>query len=92
MSHSMISKSKDYSSKDFQGDMEITGMTGNISMLDDELIVHSHITFSDTEYRSFGGHLNEMKISATLEIMLFPLDVDLKRSKDSSTNINLLDL
>ena len=85
------SVNKEYVSKVFEGDFEITSLIGNVSTMEDKVVIHSHITLSNTEYNTFGGHLNEVTISGTLEIMLHPLEVDLKRKKDEETQLNLLD-
>ena len=44
---------------------------GNISIKKGELFVHNHITFSDINYKSRGGHLSSATITATGEFYLF---------------------
>lgn len=58
-------KEKKYSAQDFVGDFEIVSLTENISTMNGETYIHSHILFSDENINAFGGHLNECVISAT---------------------------
>ena len=38
-------------------EMEITKLSGNISVKDGQVFVHAHITLADNTGRAFGGHL-----------------------------------
>ena len=54
-------KDKTYHRKQFIGEYELTSLIGNISIKDGKPFSHTHITFSDTNYRVFGGHLFDAK-------------------------------
>lgn len=84
-------KDYEYHSKEFEGEFEVLNITGNVAMFENEQVVHAHITLGDTEYNSFGGHINEGIVSPTLEIFLTPLD-RLERKFDEKTKLKLLDL
>ena len=57
-----------YYKNEFNGTFEITNLTGNITTMNGEYYAHLHITCADEKSKCFGGHLNECRISATLEI------------------------
>lgn len=80
-----------YSTKTYNQPLEVTNVSGNIARHDDELIVHAHGTFSDTEMQCLGGHIVEMKVSGTLEIILTETS-PLTKLKDDETGLKLLDL
>lgn len=73
---------KKYHSSEFSGSMEISNITGEISLKDpetvsdktDEINIHTHITFSNEKFESFAGHLEKLIVGGTLEIFLFKID------------------
>lgn len=83
---------KEYSYKTFNEPLEIISLLGNISTLDNKIIIHSHITLSDPEMKVYGGHLKEATISATCEIILTKINKEIKRALDRTTNLNLLEI
>ena len=82
---------KKYSTKQYSQPLEVTNMTGNVSVLDDELVVHTHGTFSDTEMHVVAGHIVEMTVSGTLEIF-FTETSPLQKVADEETGLRLFDL
>lgn len=83
---------KQYCSKTFSEDFEITSLIGSISMKEGEIIPHIHITISSSNFHLYGGHLFEAFISATCEVILETIDGIIDRKLDPSTNLFLLDL
>lgn len=81
---------KEYYSVDLSGDMEIVSLTGNISQINGEVYLHSHIALGDTEYNVKGGHLNLAVISATGEIIIDIIDGDVDREFNDDVGLNLL--
>ena len=69
---------------------EIVTCTGNISLMDENPIVHAHIVLGDVEGKTIGGHLfSETKIYAA-EIDLQELTgKPLKRAHDHTTGLML---
>ena len=63
-------------------------LIGNISIKDGVPFVHTHITFSDTEYKVFGGHLFDAKITATGEIILMVADSKIDRQFNENVGIH----
>ena len=63
-------ENKKYQKRNFDEHYELLSLIGNITYKDGVPFVHTHVTFSDTEYIVFGGHLFDAKIIATGEIVL----------------------
>ena len=61
---------KSYHRKHFKGEFELTSLIGNITIKDGKPFAHTHITFSDTNYRVFGGHLFDARITAAGEFIM----------------------
>ena len=59
-----------YHRKHFNGEFELTSLIGNITMKEGKPFAHTHITFSDTNYKVFGGHLFDAKITAAGEFIM----------------------
>lgn len=78
---------KDYDRKIFNGDYELISYMGNISLKDGERFIHSHISFSDSKYNVFGGHLFDAKISAAGEFILFSGDKNINRYFDNDVGL-----
>src|SRR4030042_1234586 len=50
--------------------LEISNLTGNVSVRDDKPMVHAHITLCDCEGNAYGGHLAEGTIVFACEFVL----------------------
>ena len=61
---------KSYRQKTFKGEYELTSLIGNITLKEGKPFSHTHITFSDTEFRVFGGHLFNANITAAGEFIM----------------------
>ena len=61
---------KSYHRKHFKGEFELTSLIGNITMKEGKPFAHTHITFSDSSYKVFGGHLFDAKITAAGEFLI----------------------
>ena len=78
---------KAYHRKTFKGEYELTSLIGNITLKEGKPFSHTHITFSDTEFRVFGGHLFNANITAAGEfIMQFGSD---EIDREMNTEIGL---
>ena len=82
---------KKYYSTTFEDDFEITNLTGNISVMNDEPYLHVHGTFANISGNCIGGHLNKAVISATSEIIINIIDGDVKRKFDEGIGLNLIE-
>lgn len=83
---------KSYIKKVFEGEYEFTSLSGNISQVEKEIIVHCHVTITNDNFNAFGGHLFQGTVPATCEILLLPLTKSLKRKRDKMTGLNLIDV
>ena len=81
--------SKSYITKQFNGEYELTSLIGNITMKDGVQFSHTHITFSDMEYRVFGGHLMDAKITAAGEFIMHPGSKEIHRELNSDIGLPL---
>ena len=68
---------KVYKKSTFSGEYELTSLVGNITIKKENLFVHSHITFSDSRFRAYGGHLFDCKIAAAGEFIIWSKWFDL---------------
>lgn len=82
---------KEYNRYTFEGDFEITSLTGNFTVKDDEPYIHLHINATDEKGKAFGGHLIDGRISGTCEILVQLVPVPVGRILDETTGINIFD-
>ncbi|MEY8467892.1 PPC domain-containing DNA-binding protein [Faecalibaculum rodentium] len=82
-------KTREYHSEKFKGIFEITSLNGTITTMDGGLYPHIHVTFADEKYKVHGGHLNKCVISATAEIVLMILDLEIDRQASQEVGLNL---
>ncbi len=82
-------KTREYHSEKFKGIFEITSLNGTITTMDGGLYPHIHVTFADEKYKVRGGHLNKCVISATAEIVLMILDLEIDRQASQEVGLNL---
>ena len=61
---------KDYIKKQFLGDYELTSLIGNVTIKENQHFVHSHITFTDIDFKAFGGHLFDCRVAVAAEFVL----------------------
>lgn len=81
-------ESKEYTEERFRGQFEVTNCTGNIGP--DK--VHAHITIADDEFRAFGGHLAEARVSGTFELIIHLADEPLRHDRDDRTGLDVFAL
>lgn len=83
-------ESKQYEDRSIQEDLEITGMVGNIALMENKLIIHAHGTFSRKDFSVIGGHVKKLIVSATCEVHLTRLSGKMERVYNEQTGLNLL--
>ena len=69
--------------------VEITSLIGNITEMNGEPYLHIHINVADENGKAYGGHLNEVRIGGTSEIVITVLDGAVGRKKDQITGTGL---
>ncbi|MCT4584814.1 MAG: DNA-binding protein [Peptostreptococcaceae bacterium] len=82
-------QTKEYLKYEFEEEFEITSLIGNITRKDEKPYIHLHINLSNKDMQTFGGHLNEAYISATCEILIDIIDIDVDRQIDEDLNLNI---
>ncbi len=83
---------KQYVDKTFDEQMEITNLTGNISLKDNKPYLHLHATAGRRDYTCVGGHLLDARINGACELVVddFP-ENSFGRRFDEETGLNLYD-
>jgi len=84
--------SKKYKEKALPGIFEATSLVGNAALFESEPLIHGHINLSDDEMRSFGGHLVEATVSATMELMVQDLRSSKMKKYDERIGLKLFEL
>ena len=82
---------KQYFRKRLEEPFEVTNITGNVALYKGSLIVHAHVTLSDRDMHAFGGHVVELSISGTLELV-FTSTTKLVKDDDPVTGLKLFAL
>jgi predicted DNA-binding protein with PD1-like motif len=73
--------------------LEITSLQGNISWDGNEPVAHVHGVFSDETMAAYGGHVKDLGVGGTCEILLHRwYSGQLTRALDEQTGLKLLDL
>jgi predicted DNA-binding protein with PD1-like motif len=82
-----------YTEMDFEQELEVISLTGNISRKSDgSLFPHIHCVLSDTDMSVFGGHLFKGLVGPTLEIYMFTVPGEIRRTARTGHSLELLDL
>jgi predicted DNA-binding protein with PD1-like motif len=82
-----------YQFESFDKPLEITKLTGNISLKDGIPFVHAHVTLSDSSGSCVGGHLAPGTIVFACEFLIETFDGPaFKRSMDEETGLPLWSL
>ena len=82
-------RDRSYHRKQFIGEYELTSLIGNITLKESKPFAHSHITFSDTDYHVFGGHLFDAKITAAGEFIIQFGKNEINREMDERVGLPL---
>ena len=80
---------KVYHKKEFNEPLEIASLLGTVTEKDGKPYLHLHATLCDAEMRTHGGHVNELYISATCEMILRLIPGQVGRKPDEATGLNL---
>ena len=79
-----------YEWQEFSDNLEILSLQGNLAWVDGEPFWHVHGTFGGRDFASVGGHVKEMVVGLTCELLVTPLDAPLTRVFDDETGLKLL--
>lgn len=81
-----------YHFTDYTDMVEVVSLTGNVTLKDGEPFIHMHGVFTDTTNQAFGGHIVDMRVGVTLEVVLTPLPSAFMRVPDEYCGLALIDL
>lgn len=81
---------KEYENHEITEDLEVVGIIGNLALFDGAPVIHMHGTFSRPDLSVIGGHVKQLIVSATCEVVLRVLTGTLRRQHDPETGLNLL--
>ena len=81
---------KKYEAREVNEALELTSLLGNISHIDDKPFAHLHGTFGTRDFQTLSGHLTKAVVSATAEIVIQMTNLDVNRTHDEETGLNLL--
>lgn len=85
-------ESKQYLDREFDEQMEVLSLVGNVAMHEDELLVHTHVTLGRRDYSVVGGHLRQGVVRPTLELYLNAGSEPLQRTVDPKYGLPALEL
>ena len=80
---------KIYEKQSFNNHYVLLSLIGNVSLVNDKPFIHTHISFSDTEFKVFGGHLFDAKVIAAAEFCIFMSDYHLHRELNCNIGLSL---
>ena len=86
------SSAKVYERVDFEGDLEIGSLVGNITRFEGEAFVHAHVVVGGRDTVAHTGHLMAARCGATVEIFLHDFGGAIHRAPDPNIGLNLCQL
>ena len=82
---------KRFMPRTLEGEMEICALTGSVTRRGTELYLHLHGSLADADGNVYGGHVNEIRVSATAEIFIRLLPGEVNRRLEEESGIFLMD-
>ncbi len=83
----------DYVDQKFDRELEVVSLTGNISRKSDgTLFAHTHCVLSGADMQVVGGHLFEAVVGPTLEVYLWTIPGEIRRTTAPDRSLELIDL
>lgn len=79
-----------FQSNDFKGDFEISSIVGTINTMNGEYYSHLHMTASDPDGKTVGGHLTRAIVSMTCEMVIRIIGGTVDRVYNEELHINQL--
>lgn len=83
---------KDYTPIEFDEQVEVLNMSGDITMYNHEPVVHIHVVVGKKDGTAHGGHLLTATVRPTLEIILNESPSYLSRKMDHAIGIPLIQI
>ena len=85
-------KTRKYSYKTFEDDLEILNLSGNIDSMNRQPLPHVHVTLGRRDFSVIGGHMDEGSSANMVEIGIWKLPGKLVKAKDEEIGLNVLQL
>jgi uncharacterized protein len=82
---------KMYKKIPIDGQHEVIGMSGDIALYQGKPVVHTHMVVGNRDGTTSGGHVLELNVSPTLEVMLTVDPVTTQKRFDPATDLTLID-
>lgn len=83
---------KKFVSNTFEGELEMTSLSGSVTEKDGKPYLHLHAAFAGPDGKAVGGHLVEAVVSGTAEIFVTALGGAMGRRTDPVTGLNIFDI
>ena len=64
--------SRKYEEREFREQMEVTGLTGDLTLKDGKPFLHAHATFGRRDLSVLGGHVVSADVWPLLEVVIVP--------------------
>lgn len=81
---------KTFYRREFNEPMEISGLTGTVTTKEGAPYLHLHVTLCDAQLAAHGGHANELRVSATCEMVIRIIPGTVDRQLDEQIGLNLM--
>ena len=78
-----------YHQQTFDFPMEISSLLGTVTRKSGEVYLHLHATVCGSNLTARGGHVNELRVSATCEMVLRTLPGEVGRVRDPAVGLNV---
>ena len=82
---------KMYKKIPINGQHEVIGMSGDVALYQGKPVVHTHMIVGNSDGTTFGGHVLDLNVSPTLEVMVTEDPVTMQKRFDPATDLTLID-
>jgi predicted DNA-binding protein with PD1-like motif len=82
---------KMYKAMTFTGQMEVASMIGDIALYNGKPAIHTHAVIGFPDGTTRGGHVIEMHVRPTLEVMVTVDPIGMQKRFDPETDLTLID-
>ncbi len=83
---------KKFTERAFEGVFEIASLVGNVAVNDGQPAAHCHVVISDAAMTPYAGHLVKGLCSATVELVIQPLESHYEKQLNGEIGLNLWQL
>jgi uncharacterized protein len=82
---------KMYKKIPIEGQFEVISMIGDIALYQGKPVVHTHVVVSNSDGTTRAGHVLELYVSPTLEVMVIVDAIAMQKRLDPETGLTLID-